>query len=363
MVDAALAAAVLLAGLAELLLLDGGAAGVPVVLLLATGVLLHRRRPLPALGLGLAGLLVAGVGAGDVAPLTPFLALIFLVFSMATRVDPPWLHAAAAATLVTGVVSALLDDTPDAAADFALLAALLVAAPVAGGRLLRSRSELTRALRAKAERAERNRRQLAGEAVAAERTRIAGELHDVVAHALGAMTVQAAAARRLTEKDTDRAGSAFQAVEDTGREALSEVRRLLGVLRRDDAELALAPQPRLAFLGDLARRVRSAGLRVEVDVQGELPPLPVGVDLTAYRVVQEALGEALRTGGAGRATVHVRHRGGEIEVEVLDDGRGTDRRLLGMRERVRVYGGQLEIAPRREGGHRVRARLPVGASA
>ena len=362
-VDAALAAAMLVGGTAELLALRDGAAGLPAVVLMAAGLLLRRRRPLTALGVGLAGLMISSVLPGEAAALTPFLALIFLVFSMAMRVDPPRLYLAAAATLAAGVAATLLDDIPDEPGDFPLLAALLVAAPVAGGRLLRSRSELTRALRDKAARAERNRERRANEAVAAERTRIAGELHDVVAHALGAMTVQAAAARRLAEKDPQRAGAAFKAVEDTGRDALSELRRLLGVLRRADAELALAPQPRLAFLSDLARRVTAAGLRVSVDVEGDVPALPVGVDLTAYRVVQEALGEALRTGGAGMATVHVRHRGAEIEVEVLDDGRNTDRRLLGMRERVRVYGGQLEIAPRREGGHRVRARLPVGAPA
>ena len=362
-VDAALAALVAVAGTVELLLLGEGAAGVPALVLMVAGVTLHRRRPLPALALGIAGLLISSVLPGEASALTPFLALIFLVFSMATRVDPPWLYVAAAGTLAAGIAATLVDDMPDEAADFPLLAALIVAAPVAGGRLLRSRSELTRALREKAARAERNRERIGEEAVGAERTRIAGELHDVVAHALGAMTVQAAAARRLAEKDTSRAGAAFQAVEDTGREALTELRRLLGVLRHADADLALAPQPRLAFLADLARRSSAAGLPVRLEIDGEVPALPAGVDLTAYRVVQEALGEALRTGGAGLAIVHVRHRGGEIEVEVLDDGRNTDRRLLGMRERVRVYGGQLEIAPRREGGHRVRARLPVGAPA
>ena len=363
-IDAALAAVVALAGTAELLLAGDGAGSLsPVVALVALGVLLRRRRPLAGLALGVIGLVVSGLLPSEPSVATPFLALVFLVFSMAMRVDPPRLHLAAAGTLAGGFASMLLDDVPDVAGDFVLLAALLVAAPVAGGRLLRSRSELTRALREKAARADRDRDRNAQEAVAAERARIAGELHDVVAHALGAMTVQAAAARRLADKDSVRAGAAFQAVEATGREALVELRRLLGVLRHADADLALAPQPRLAFLGDLARRSTAAGLPVRLTVEGELPVLPVGVDLTAYRVVQEALGEALRRGGAGLATVHVRHRGGEIEVEVCDDGRNADRRLLGMRERVRVYGGQLEIGPRREGGHRVRARLPVGAPA
>ena len=136
-----------------------------------------------------------------------------------------------------------------------------------------------------------------------ERTRIAGELHDVVAHALSAMTVQAAAARRLTERDPEKAAVAFATVEHTGREALTELRRLLGVLRREDEELALAPQPSLAHIGGLASRVTSAGLPVALSISGEPRPLPAGVDLTAYRVVQEALGGARDRGQAGRAEV------------------------------------------------------------
>ncbi len=364
-VDVALAGLVVLGGFVEIAAReDAGMRGVVPLLLVAAGVVVHRRRSLAGLGLGLLGLVVSGRLSGDAATAAPFLALIFLVFSMASRVDPPRLYWAAAATLAAGVASMLLDPVPDAAGDFPLMAALLVAAPVAGGRLLRSRTELTRALREKAARAERERTRVAEEAMSAERTRITGELHDVVAHALGAMTVQAAAARRLAEKDATRAAGAFQAVEETGREALAELRRLLGVLRQEDADLALSPQPRLSFLTELVKRSAAAGLPVRLEVEGDAPPsLPTGVDLTAYRVVQEALSEALRTGGAGVATVHVRHRAGEVEVEVLDDGRNTERSLLGMRERVRVYGGHLEIAARREGGHRVRARLPVGAPA
>lgn len=367
-VDAALAAVVALAGLAELLLSGEGdrALALPILVLLSVGVLRRRRWPLGSLGLGVASLIGIGLLPREVADGVgiPFLALIFLVFSAATRVDPPVLWIAAGLTFAGALFSSVIDEYPTEVGDVVVIAALLVAAPVAGGRLLRSRSELTRALRERAARDEQDRVRRADEAVNAERTRIAGELHDVVAHALGAMTVQAAAARRLAAKDTDRAAGAFKAVEETGREALVELRRLLGVLRQADADLALAPQPRLAFLEDLVRRATAAGLPVRLEVEGEAPAtLPVGIDLTAYRVVQEALGEALRSGGAGRAIVHVRHRNGEVEVEVLDDGTHTERRLLGMRERVRVYGGQLEIAPRREGGHRVRARLPVGTPA
>jgi signal transduction histidine kinase len=367
-VDLALVALVLLAGLTELIATAGSEAppGVPVILLLAAGVFVRRSRPEGSLVLGVGALVLLGALPEPISASAgvPFLTLIFLVFSMATRVEPPRLYVVAALTLAGGFVSISLDDVREQPPDFFLLAALLVAAPISGARLLRSRGELTRALREKAERAERDRTRRAEAAVSAERARIAGELHDVVAHALGAMTVQAAAARRLTEKNPERAGSAFQAVEDTGREALTELRRLLGVLRRADEDLALAPRPQLAFLEELAARASAAGLRVRIEVDGEPGgELPAGIDLTAYRVVQEALREAHRSGGAGSAVVHVRHRNGEVEVEVVDDGETLDRRLLGMRERVRVYGGKLEIAPRREGGHSVRARLPVGGAA
>ena len=309
-----------------------------------------------------AGLLTALHGLTSVPePAVAFAGLV-AVYSVAA-------HASRRVALLSGGLAAVVIavtmvlDAPRADAQDLTVNSLIFATAWLLGDGVRTRRERAAELEARIVQGEQLRAVEADRALADERARIARELHDVVAHALGAMTVQAAAARRLAEKDTERAGSAFQAVEATGREALTELRRLLGVLRRADAELALAPQPRLAFLNELAQRMAAAGLAVRGDVQGEVPPLPVGVDLTAYRVVQEALGEALRTGGAGLATVHVRHRGGEIEVEVVDDGRNTDRRLLGMRERVRVYGGQLEIAPRREGGHRVRARLPVGAAA
>ena len=185
----------------------------------------------------------------------------------------------------------------------------------------------------------------------------------MVAHALSAMTVQAAGARRLAAKDPARAEAAFAAVEGTGREALTELRRLLGVLRKEDEELALAPQPSLAHVAALARRTRAAGLPVDVTVSGEPRPLPTGVDLTAYRVVQEALGRARDAGHAGRAEVRVAYGAEEVRVEVVDDGVPGGRRLLGMRERVAVYGGELSTAVAEGGGWSVSARLPVGAGA
>ena len=178
------------------------------------------------------------------------------------------------------------------------------------------------------------------------------------------MVVQGSAARRLVPRDPERAQAAFASVETTGREALTEIRSLLGVLRREDEDLALAPQPSLAHVSSLVKRTSAAGLPVALRVEGEARPLPAGVDLTAYRVLQAALGGALEHGGAGRAEVTVRYGAERVEVEVFDDGDGDDdgRLLLGARERVALYGGDLQAGPVAAGGHSVRARLPVGAS-
>jgi signal transduction histidine kinase len=153
-------------------------------------------------------------------------------------------------------------------------------------------------------------------------------------------------------------------VETTGREALTEIRRMLGVLRHQDEPIALAPQPSLRHLGALVERTRAAGLPVELTVEGGARELPAGVDLTAYRLVQEALGGAIEQGAAGRAQVSVRYDADAVQVEVCDDGAaGTGpRRLAGVRERVSLYGGQLYAGRRRSGGHTVRARLPVGGA-
>ena len=229
--------------------------------------------------------------------------------------------------------------------------------------MLRNRARLNRALHSRAERADREREAAADAAALEERTRIAGDLHDVIAHALSAMTVQAAAARRMAERDPARAEASFAVVETTGREALTELRRLLGVLRRDDEELALAPQPSLAHVSTLIQRATASGLRVELRIDGEPVALPAGIDLTAYRLVQEALRRAREGGRAARASVRVTYATAEVRIEVVDDGAPEDRRLLGLRERVAVYGGELKAAAAEDGGWRVAARLPVGATA
>jgi signal transduction histidine kinase len=217
----------------------------------------------------------------------------------------------------------------------------------------------------RAARAEREREERARLAVSDERTRIARELHDVVGHSVSVMTVQASAARRLLRPDQAKEREALLVVEQTGREALAEMRRMVGVLRRPEEAPALAPQPSLEFLDKLVAQAREAGLPVDLRVEGDPVQLPAGVDLTAYRLVQEGLTNALKHARAQHAEVIVRYSDGHVELTVSDDGHGAGsgdgggHGLVGMRERVSVYGGELEAGPRAGGGYRLRARLPV----
>ena len=217
----------------------------------------------------------------------------------------------------------------------------------------------------RAAQAEREREERARTAVTEERARIARELHDVVGHSVSVMTVQASAVRRLLRPEQEREREALLIVERTGREALAEMRRMVGVLRRPEEGPVLAPQPSLEHVGRLVEQAREAGLSVELRVEGDPQPLPAGVDLTAYRLVQEGLTNALKHARAERAQVVVCYGDGNLEVTVSDDGRGAGsgdgggHGLVGMRERVAVFGGELEAGPRAEGGYRLRAKLPV----
>jgi signal transduction histidine kinase len=202
-------------------------------------------------------------------------------------------------------------------------------------------------------------------AIADERARIARELHDVVAHSISVMVVQARGGRRVLASEPADARDAFAIIESTGHQALEEMRRLLGMLRKSDEELALAPQPSLKEFGTLVDHVRAAGLPVEVTIEGEARDLPPGVDLSAYRIVQEALTNALRHAGPARARVLIRYGQDDLVLEVADDGVGSGDAsgagygLVGMRERVSVYGGELQAGRRPEGGYALRVRLPL----
>ena len=221
--------------------------------------------------------------------------------------------------------------------------------------------------RARAAELASSREQLARQAVMEERLAIARELHDIVAHAMSVITVQSGTARMVMDGSPDVAREALSAIEDTSRKALAEMRRLLSVLRADTAaggDVLLSPARGLADLDSLVDVAAASGLRVELSRQGDPVALPAGAELAAYRIVQEALTNVCRHARASSASVVVRYEPSEVAVEVTDDGIGGAPRpgghgLVGMRERAALYGGEVEAAPRPEGGFRVRARIPL----
>jgi signal transduction histidine kinase len=368
--DLLLAALYLVEVAAELVFLvpdNAPYAGWAIALIVAqAGCLATRRRwPIPSAIVAmplLIGFNLLGKAYGD-HMVTPFFVMLFLLYSMGRNIAGRPLYYVLAWAVVCAMIAQGVDSYDDEASSYLFTVGAVVFGPALIGRVLRNRAALNRTLHDKARRLQRERAQNTVAAAGEERTRIAGELHDVVAHALSAMVVQAAGARRLAERDPARAADAFLAVETSGREALTEIRGLLGVLRREDEDVALAPQPSLRHIQSLLRRTEAAGLPVELAVEGEQRELPLGLDLTAYRVLQEALGSALDEGHAGHARVRLNYEDAYIEVEVVDDGGEPSRPLLGIRERVGLAGGVLRAGARRDGGHVVRARLPVGGPA
>jgi signal transduction histidine kinase len=241
----------------------------------------------------------------------------------------------------------------------------LMAGVFAGGRLMQSREQLAAALQAERAHAERY-------AVAEERARIARELHDVVGHAIAVLTVQAGAERISLGETLPETTRVLEQIEVTGRQTLQEMRRLLGVLRAEEDEAFLSPQPGLDQVDALAERVARSGVRVDVRVEGEPVPLPPGVDISAYRIVQEALTNVLKHAAASAAEIRIAHADRAVEIEVTDNGSARPlasgaaaggHGLTGMRERVELYGGSLEAGPRVDGGWRLLARLPKDAEA
>ncbi len=242
------------------------------------------------------------------------------------------------------------------------------------GDSLRTRRAYYAQLEERAERLQREREAQSKAAVAAERARIARELHDVVAHNVSVMVVQADGAAYVLDASPDQAKQALSTISQTGRLALAEMRRLLGLLREsDDSGGEYVPQPGVDQLGELIEQVRGAGLPVQFTVEGAARPLSSGVELTAYRIVQEALTNTRKHGGpAARSTVRLTYGDAELRMLIEDDGRGAwaggfeeggadglGQGLIGMRERIAMVGGTLETGPRREGGFRIRAALPL----
>ena len=344
------------------------AASVPL-LALFVGVLAWRRRlPFLAVLVGFAAMLIAAAaGVSQHKPFSPILVVFVALYSLALYATPR--RAAVGLVYALGcaylqIIFAMHYGESYGGTDFGFIAVLLLA-PWLVGKAMRGRVAHASLLEVRAEKAEREREQRAQEAAREERGRIARELHDVIAHSVSVMVVQAGAAEEVLRQAPERALEPIRAVQDTGRQALAEMARLLGILRRDGEELGLAPQPGLDDLETLVEQTRRAGLPVDLRVEGTPRPVPLGADLSAYRIVQEALTNARKHAGEARATVTVRYGTEALEIEVADDGSGSGNGdggghgLVGMRERVALFGGELHAGPQAGGGFRVHARLPL----
>ncbi|WP_433518476.1 sensor histidine kinase [Nonomuraea sp. CA-143628] len=338
--------------------------GAVLVLLACAPVAVRRRWPLATLCAGLLPeTLLTGLGYGSGAAAAPVLVLLYSVASLRG------LAVALCALLLSFLAYAFagaLSPVTGAGWSEHLVAFIVLVAVWGAGRSLRLRRAYLEELKDRAARLERAYAADTRAARAEERSRIARELHDVVAHHVSVMTVQAAAARRVLAADPDMAREALSAIEHTGRMAMSEMRNIVGVLRTD-ARAELGPQPGMDDLPALVEQMREAGLATRLSVEGDARPIPAGVDLAAYRLIQEGLTNSLRHAGAGaKAVVTVRHGPRELDVRVEDDGRGPaslsgppGHGLVGIRERVALYGGILSIGPRPGGGFEVRARFPL----
>jgi signal transduction histidine kinase len=344
-------------------------------------MLVRRSQPLLALVGAIAALAASGFVSREVA--TPG-GMIFLAAWSVGRYVPDRVLSIAA-VCVTIAIGAVASISGDGMSPWFLFMAALFIGTWAAGDTARTRELRAEELEERAARHEAEARAGAARAADDERARIARELHDVIAHNVSVMVVQAAAAGRVLDQDPALARASLATIETTGREALTEMRRLLGVLRAGDPSPA-GPQPSLGRLPELVEEMRASGLPVELSVVGTPRPVPAGVDLSAYRVVQEALTNALRHAGQTATRVIVRYEPDALDVEIVDQGPSADPKpgagaaaaegggpvvppagpgghgLAGMRERVALVRGELEAGPRPDGGFRVRARLPVDAT-
>jgi signal transduction histidine kinase len=268
------------------------------------------------------------------------------------------------AVVLAGAAIIVYNDPTHAAGDLIFVPSLFAIGWLAGF-ALHGRAEQAEAAERRAVEAERERETAARLAVAEERARIARELHDIVAHAVSVMVLQVGAVRHKLSDTLAEDADALRGVEQAGRTALAEMRRLLAAMRRDEDEVELAPQPGLDGLDSLLEEIGRAGLPVRLHVDGEPFPLPRAIDLSAYRIVQEGLTNALKHARAGNADVTVRYRVDELQIEVHDDGEGASASnglghgLIGIRERVKIYRGEMTAGTATGGGFTLSTRLPL----
>ncbi|MDK3258112.1 sensor histidine kinase [Blastococcus capsensis] len=367
-VDALVAGALVALGLVEAATtpLDRPAWLHALLTVVVMGAVAWRRRfPLAVLAFVVAGMMVIDADG----QFAVFAALVIVSFTAGTELDPPRAWVGLALAVVPFCIAFAV--TGGEVSDFVAVTVLYGGSWVVG-QAVRDRTRRSLEAAERADRAERTREEDAARAVAAERARIARELHDVVAHSISVIAVQTQAVRRRLDPALGREIDDLRAVEVTARQAMAEMRRLFGVLRADGERPALAPQPGLDQLDRLVADTRAAGAPVDVVIEGQPVPLPPGVGLVAYRVVQEGLTNVRRHATGSRVTVCLRYRDAELDVEVVDTGGtgaglsdGGGLGLVGMRERVALYGGVLEVGPQPGGGFAVRARLPFreGAAA
>ena len=368
--DVLVALAVLIADLLQLLLGQDAPPSVHAVVLtvIAAALLVWRRAAPRAV---LAATLAIGIAIpllGD--PSTGFGPMIAL-FTVAALCDRRSSFAGLVPTLITAVLMNLIgpDAQPETPVN-ALLAAAQTIGLWALGMYLQTRRRYLRELQARADYLERDREQLARIAVIEERTAIARELHDIVAHSVSVMLVAVRGARDVLRTSPDVADATLARVEASGEQSIAELRRILALLREPEQDIESRPQPSIAELDTLIAEHRAGGLPVDLEIVGEPRPLPGGVELSVYRIVQEALTNVLKHSRPRRVTVTLAFRASTLEVEVLDDGAaavthgahtGGGHGIVGMRERVSLLGGELETGARASGGFRVAARLPIEA--
>jgi signal transduction histidine kinase len=367
--DALLAAALTVYGQVESWTADGfgGPRGaVAAVVAITTAATAWRRRAALPVVLVVSALVMSSNVAWEVPDtiVAPGLALILACYSVGAHAPQRSAIAGLAFVLALMLGTALAQSK--GLGDFLFLGTIFTAV-WAAGRVVRSRRALAAQLADRTAMVEQHRDQQVAAAAAAERGRIARELHDVVAHCVNVMVLQAGAERRMLAGERPGTAEALAEIEDTGRQALGELRRLLGIVREEADAPPLEPQPTLADLPRLVEQVGSAGLPTELRVDGEIRALPPGLELSAYRIVQEALTNALKHARAESARVKVGYRPASLELEVVDDGSGASsgdetgggNGLVGMRERVTLFDGTLQAGRGAGGGFTVSVRLPV----
>jgi signal transduction histidine kinase len=297
---------------------------------------------------------------------TTLLSLVLVAFTAGYETRPPRHYLGLALVVIPFVANlARIEIVPS---DLAAAMVFLVG-PWAVGVQSRMRTDRAEAAESRAAQLEREQDLQAALVAAAERTRIARELHDIVSHSISVVTIQVQAVRRRLGAENAAEADDLAQVEATARQALNEMRRLFGVLRAEGEQPALAPQPGLTQLDALVGRARTDGTAVRLVVEGEPRPLPPGIDLAAYRIAQEGLTNALRHSGASEVTVSVRHHPDTLQIEVRDNGSGLQRTknpghgLVGVRERVALYDGTVDVTSSPEGGVSLTATLPTGRPA